>query len=258
MSFSRTKCTTLFFYPLPYLKKKTNSPRFTFLRLLSLSSHSAAFKVSPPLCSCKPALCDLTLNIASGFSSFQIWNSLTFYCGSLALRPFLFHWKPHSQMQQIHRHTLFCYCLKDQLQLVLSWKFHIHSFQPSKPIQLKCSGSICFESSAEGAWCSSRRSFKYTHFWSYQTDASRSRCCKSQLGLFHQVLLHLRTGVRKMHPGRKAKIPIGKDHAVKVNVAIFSLDCVFKASALREGFGCCHCTNQMNNEGVVWRQPVTG
>lgn len=59
-----------------------------------------------PLCSCKPALHDLILNIASGFSSFHIRSSLTFYCGSLALCLFLFHWKPNSHMQQICRHSL--------------------------------------------------------------------------------------------------------------------------------------------------------
>lgn len=157
----------LHIFSLSLLKKDKNSPKSLFLHLLSLSSCSTTFKVCPPLCSCKPALHDLILNIASGFSSFQIWNSLTFYCGSLALCLFLFHWKPNSQTQQIHRHTLFCYFLKDQLQLVLSCKFHIHVFQPSKPILQKCSGSICFASSLEGAWCSSRTSFKYMYIFHF-------------------------------------------------------------------------------------------
>lgn len=228
MSFSRTKCTTCVFLSVIW-KKDKNSSKFPFLHLLSLSSCSAAFKLCPPLCSCKPALCDLILNIASGFSSFQRWNSLTFYCGSLALCPFLFHWKPNSQMQQICRHTLFCYCLKDQLQLVLRCIFHIHIFQPSKPVLLKCLDSIYIESPLEGAWCSSRKSFKYTYTF---------HCIKLILQKVIVAANHnwgfavkfyytwdLGLGSEKQrNPGCKRKILIHKDHVMKVNRAFFSLN----------------------------------
>lgn len=129
-----------FFFPSQLLEKKKTKTfqNFFLLIFLCLNSCSAAFKVCPPLCSCKPALSDLMLHIAPGFSNSQIWSSLTFYCGSLAPCLAHFHWKPNSLTQQIRRHALFCYCLKAQLQLVLSIKFHIHSFNPSKPVLLKC------------------------------------------------------------------------------------------------------------------------
>lgn len=247
MSFSRTKCTTHFF-PLSYLKKDKNFSKFPFLHLLSLSSCSTAFKVCPPLCSGKPALHDLILNIASGFSSFQIWNSLTFYCGSLALCLFLFHWKPNSQMQQIHRHTLFCYCLKDQLQLVLSCKFHIRIFQPSKPILLKCLDSICFESSLEGAWCSCRKSFKHTYIFHciklilQRVVVAANHNSGFTVKFYYTWDLGLGSG-KQRHPGCKHEIFIHKDHVMKVNMAFFPPQTVLTASILREGFRCYHCTN---------------
>lgn len=186
MSFSETKCNADF---LSVTWKRRKTFKIYFFSSFYLSAHTAV-KVFPPLCSCKPALSDLILNVTSGFSSFQIWNSLTFYCGPLALCLAHFHWKPNSVTQQIHRHTLFCYCLKEQL--VVSYRFHSHIFKPAKHILLKCLDSVCTESSLEGGWCNSTKVLSKCIFciisnWYYKEYS----CCKSQLKLWCQILLQL-------------------------------------------------------------------
>lgn len=251
MSFSRTKCNTYFSFRYLGEKKKKrwkheSSSKFPLLNLLSLRSCSAAFKACSPLCSCKPPLHDLILNIASGFSRFQIWNSLTFHWGPPALCLFLFHWKPNSQMQEIHRSTLFCYCLKDQLQLVLRCKFHIHIFQPSKPILLKCSDSIFFELYLEGDWCSPRKSFKYTYILHCFKLILQRDVFAANHNLGFAVKFHyawdLNQDVR--HLGCKHKIAIHKYHIIIISMVFSSLG----LSVLREGFRCYHCTN-LNKSG---------